>query len=304
MSIPELTGLLIDSKEQFTTRLTEVVSPFVMNTLDEIHAEASNNETWTRGHTYQFQKILKGVPKWNADIINLKTNEILACVPWFNDLIAASIVTQTKVLSSIRLSSDMPDVKLKIPDSTSFVSTMYSEIARILYYNPNVPTTEIERVIYEAIERTIRKLIPFQDILESYLATGAGVENDAKQDDSDSSSSSSSSSSSDEENDDNENLYMAANQHVDNMHQNLNIAVPEHGPQQSHQPQPYQHAQRPQSAFDSDDDDDDGPDPRAGALGAGHTFQQPQPHPPQPHPPQPQPPQLFSPDSAPTKLIL
>lgn len=306
MSIPELTGLLIDSKEQFTTRLTEVVSPFVINTIDEIHMEASKNESWTRGHMYQFQKILKGVPKWNSDIIDAKTNEILASVPWFNDLIAAAIVTQTKVLSSIRLSSDMPDVKLKIPDSTSFVSTMYSEIARILYYNPNVSTVELERVIYEAIERTIRKLIPFQDILESYLATGGDPAPAAEN--SSSSSDSSDSSSDDDDNDDNDdngNLYRSANQHVENLHQNLNIDVPAFDQShQSHQ-SPYPHAPQPQpqTAFDSDDehDENDEPDPRAGALGSGHTFQPPPP----PQPPQPPPPpQLFSPGTAPAKLVL
>jgi len=204
--IPELTSLLIDSKEQFITRITEVVLPFVIRTLDEIQCEAGKNVTWTRGQSYQFQKLLKNVPKWNQDIIMTKTNEIISYVPWFNDLIAAALVTQTKVLSSIRLSSDMPDVKLKIPSSQDFVGTLYTEIARHLYYNPNYSVNDLDKIIFDAVERAIRKMIPFKDILESYLSSPPdGDAENLNDNDSGSTSSSSDSSSSDDDDDDGDN---------------------------------------------------------------------------------------------------
>ena len=235
----DLTALLLDAKCQYLTRITEVVTPFVLQTLHGIHEQARENTTWLHGETYQFQKILKSIPQWNSSIIEMKTNEIVSQTPWFNDLIAAALVTQTKVLSSIRLSADMPDVRLKIPSSEDFVSTMYSEIARHLYYNPQYDVSLLEEIVYHAIERGMRRLIPFQDILNSYLSEPQHVGDDkraAPLELDDDTSSSSSSSSSESEDDPNEEMHIENPYQQQQQQQPMDLRTPDpFSPETQHQ---------------------------------------------------------------------
>lgn len=165
-----LTPLLLDAKKEYLTRLYEIVAPSISLFMQTMyHSDISRNRYLT------FQKNLSQIPFWNTYIIQEKTAAITRQFPFFENLMAACIVTYVKVLSSIRLSSDRPSIKLKLPTIDVFVHELYKQTAQTLYYDPFIMDCGIEKLhdtIYDSIERAIRRLIPFDDILSSYLAAG------------------------------------------------------------------------------------------------------------------------------------
>lgn len=165
-----LTALLIDAKKEYSARLYEIVLPPISNFMRNLYAADSSADRYLT-----FQKQLSTIPFWNTYIIQEKTNEITRKFPYFENLMAACIVSNVKVLSSIRLSSDRPSIKLKLPGVDVFVHELYKQTAQALYYYPTLMDCGIDKlndVVFESIERAIRRLIPFDDILESYLQGG------------------------------------------------------------------------------------------------------------------------------------
>lgn len=189
-----LTALLIDAKKEYSMRLHEIVAPPIGQYMQGLYRADTTAERYLL-----FQRGLSQIPFWNTYIIQDKTTEITRKFPYFENLMAACIVTQVKVLSSIRLSSDKPSIKLKLPTVDTFVHELYKQTAQTLYYCPTVMDCSIDKlneVIAESIERAIRRLIPFDDILASYLQGGNGVGGEMSGPTSPGSSSSSSSSES------------------------------------------------------------------------------------------------------------
>ena len=187
-----LTALLIDAKKEYSARLCEIVSPPLAHYMQCLYRA---DETVNR--YISFQRQLSQIPFWNTYIIQEKTSEITRKFPYFENLMAACIVSNVKVLSSIRLSSDRPNIKLKLPGVDVFVHELYKQTAQALYYYPTLMDCGIDKLnetIFESIERAIRRLIPFDDILSSYLQGGGGESNSVQQVEDSSSSESSSSS--------------------------------------------------------------------------------------------------------------
>ena len=188
-----LTALLIDAKKEYIMRLHEIVAPPIGQYMQGLYRADTTADRYLL-----FQRHLSQIPFWNTYIIQDKTTEITRKFPYFENLMAACIVTQVKVLSSIRLSSDKPSIKLKLPTVDTFVHELYKQTAQTLYYCPTVMDCSIDKlneVIAESIERAIRRLIPFDDILASYLQGGGDETSVSAPNLSDSSSSSSESSS-------------------------------------------------------------------------------------------------------------
>ena len=125
---------------------------------------------------YAFQMSLRGIPSWNQQIISDKASEITHRFSYVDDLVAACIVTQVKIMSSIRLSSDRPNIRLKLPTTPDFIHELYTQTARRVYENPFVmeEPVRLDEIIGQALERTVRKMIPFKDVLSAYLASGGG----------------------------------------------------------------------------------------------------------------------------------
>lgn len=191
----DITPLLLDAKKEYTQRLQEIVEPQISSTLIELYEKSGYDD-------YEFQMALRQIPYWNSTIVNTKTQYFMTQFPYFDNIVAAVIVTYVKVLSAIRL-GDKPNVKLQLPKTEDFVHELYKQVARIVYYAPETIRTHegIMIAVGDAIENSIRRLIPYDSILESYLAAPDPVPaQTAPQDDS--SSESESDSESDEDNDD------------------------------------------------------------------------------------------------------
>jgi len=194
-SMSDLTALLLDAKNEYRLQLEEIVTPSIVATFEDLWIK-SIQEGGNRDGVLLFQNHLREIPAWNAGIISTKTREITYMYPYLDDLIAACIIAQLKIMSSIKLSQDRPKVQLKLPNTDTFVHELYIQTAKKLYQDPTMMSTtrySVEAIlaplVSDAIERTIRKMIPFKDVLMAYLQNGGDtqVAQEALQNESDSS---------------------------------------------------------------------------------------------------------------------
>jgi hypothetical protein len=182
----DLTALLLDAKAEYRYQMEEIVTPSIVDTINGMWQQ-STIDGGSRDAILVFQQRLREIPGWNATIVVNKTREITYVYPYFEDLIAACIIAQLKIMSSIKLSQDKPTVQLKLPSTETFLHEVYIQTAKRVYEDPFMmqhktasPELVLAPVVSDAIERTIRKLIPFKDVLIAYLQ-GGGDQNVARE---------------------------------------------------------------------------------------------------------------------------
>eukprot|EP00854_Cymbomonas_tetramitiformis_P027700 gene27700-34190_t len=128
----------------------------------------------------QFQRNLKQIPKWNSDVIDEHTNEIVEECSFFNELITAVFISNVRILTSVKLSKNKKKVKIVIPPITKFVAKVYTNCAKNVYNDPYLFSInkyrditnnmiDVYNIISISIEDTIRDMLPIQNILETYL---------------------------------------------------------------------------------------------------------------------------------------
>lgn len=177
MADQSISALLLDAKREYMLRLLEICLTPVATTIHGMYERAMIEGGKTNG-LYMFQQTLRGIPAWNQHVVSDKANEITSKFPYVDDLIAACIVTQVKIMSSIRLSSDKPNIRLNLPTTVDFVHQLYIQVAKRVYEDPFImlggatPVLALEGIVSDALERTVRKMIPFQDVLQAYLQAG------------------------------------------------------------------------------------------------------------------------------------
>jgi hypothetical protein len=98
------------------------------------------------------------------------------------DIVTAIFVTNVKILASVRLKGSRDDIRVKIPTSDIFIHSIYIESAQQIFYDPflfhhknNFGKVQenkhhIKDIINYSIDETIRQMLPFDDILQKYLA--------------------------------------------------------------------------------------------------------------------------------------
>lgn len=174
-----LTPLLLDAKKEYTMRLCEVMSPFVIDFIDSTYRNAKK-EAGDRRALIEFQERLRQVPTWNSSIISQLTRDIETKYSYFSDLIAAVFVTYVKVLSSIKISSQRPNIKLKLPTNDAFVHQVYVFASKNFYENPYaVQESQQAKTshVLNAIETAVRTMLPLGDVLQAYLSSTVNEDN-------------------------------------------------------------------------------------------------------------------------------
>jgi hypothetical protein len=271
--------ILIDAKREYQVRLTDLMTPFLLQYINGTYA-CAKEEVGSRNALIEFQRLLHAVPQWNSGIIRERTEAIEKKYSFFSNLVAAVFVATIKVLSSIRISSQRPNIKLKLPANDAFVHKVYVCVARNFYENVTVmrdgDLAAKKRMICNGIETAVRDMLPLGEVLTAYLSTAVDdnqvnpVLSPVQSDDEDAVSSIDSSSSDDDDTeskivplDDSNNVDFptptSAPQFAPAPPAPPSFEVPEHQPyglapvQQTHQPFPsveYQmhphHAQPPQ----------------------------------------------------------
>ena len=177
---------IIESKNEWCARLTNTLTPCIIEGLRSIFTEAFDvcleNSEETK-YLMTFQNFLNNIPKWSAEIVENEKQRIItssAC-NYLEDLITCVHITQLKSLTSTRVGLKQKKINIDIPDLHKFIHKTYINVARKVYVNiylfeKNIKplqvqknNRELELLIKECILNTIRESIPIEHILQMYL---------------------------------------------------------------------------------------------------------------------------------------
>lgn len=177
-----MSDTLVAAKQEYTTQLCDILSPLLYKGFKSIWKNCKDNG---KASLKSFQEKLTSVPIWNQDIIDNEYNRIVkeTDCQWLDKLIEAVFLSNVKVLSTVRIGK-AKTINITVPETKRFIHQCYVEGARRLWQDPylvddrqeSLTYTEVKRnekrmalALADAIEKTISKLIPIQNILESYL---------------------------------------------------------------------------------------------------------------------------------------
>lgn len=172
---------VVEAKKLYTCQLIDLLTPVIYEGIKSIFDSSKDSEKVL----ITFQEKLCSIVRWNQDIIDKEYSRITSksSEDALAGLIDAVFVSNVKVLSSIRLSKT-DKINIKVPEARKFVHRAYIETARQVYQDPflfddrenRLEISEMQRNIRRAknligisIEKTVRDLIPLQDIIGSYL---------------------------------------------------------------------------------------------------------------------------------------
>lgn len=172
---------VVEAKKLYTIQLIDTLTPVIYEGIKSIFDSSKDSEKVL----ITFQEKLCSIVRWNQDIIDKEYSRIVAksSEEGLSSLIDAVFISNVKVLSSIRISKT-DKIDIKVPEARKFIHKAYVETARQVYQDPylfddrenRLEISEIQRNVRRAknligisIEKTIRDLIPLQDIIGSYL---------------------------------------------------------------------------------------------------------------------------------------
>lgn len=177
---------LYESRNEFTARLVNLLTPHIIDGLRSIFDEAwklcSTNEEDSK-YLMTFQNFLSRVPKWNPTIIDQECERIKerSSCGYIGDLIACVHVVQLKSLTCMRVGMKNKKVNVDVPKENDFIHRVYINAARKLYsnvylYERNVHSLQMQRnrrdievIVQECIMNAMRDTIPIEKLLKSYM---------------------------------------------------------------------------------------------------------------------------------------
>ena len=177
---------IIESKNEWCARLTNTLTPCIIEGLRSVFTEAYNvckeNDEESK-YLMTFQNFLNNIPKWSSEIVENEKQRIItssAC-NYLEDLLSCVHITQLKSLTSSRVGLKQKKINIDIPDLCKFIHKTYINVARKVYVNiylfeKNIKplqiqknNRELELIVKECILNTIRESIPIEHILQMYL---------------------------------------------------------------------------------------------------------------------------------------
>jgi hypothetical protein len=173
--------VLVEARKEYMSQLCNIMAPSMIEVFQALFEEAVK-ESKNRKPLQQFQKYLKEVQAWNENLARKHADTITSRCSWFNDLLAAVFVAQTKILSAVRLKSENKRIQLRVPSAETFIQACYVACAKSLYIDPYIFTEEVSEYdrdcrlttrFSEQIEATVRELIPIQEILKTYMSSAS-----------------------------------------------------------------------------------------------------------------------------------
>jgi hypothetical protein len=178
-------NFLIETKHEYTTHLVNSMYHHVFDGIQNIYEESKKNAK-NNDELKIFQILLSGVPKWNPALIETEYQRIIRVNnlgKTIEDLLKAVIKSNIVVLTNTNMTySEQLLKELNIQDDfKNFVHLVYIECARSFYNTPFLFShrdsaidikrnqTEILKIIQECIKNAVRKMIPLQITIKTYL---------------------------------------------------------------------------------------------------------------------------------------
>lgn len=174
----------VEAKRQYLSVLSQVMAPIMAETFTNMYKEAVTRSNRHRDQVAKcFTVLLEEIENWNNSIIQQHSDEYEQKCHYFSDLLAAVFVCYVKILSSVRITKDPKKLQIKLPTNGDFIHQSLMMASREFMKHPNifreerqiVRDAEIQRICHESIEKTLNKLIPYQQILRTYVADTANL---------------------------------------------------------------------------------------------------------------------------------
>tara|TARA_B100001059_G_scaffold236739_1_gene289583 strand:+ start:7312 stop:8607 length:1296 start_codon:yes stop_codon:yes gene_type:complete len=179
-------NVLSEAKNEYSSRLLNILTPLIIQGVKSIFNEAvelCENNDEDEKYLMTFQNFLSRVPNWNSNIINEEKNRIItkSNCSYLEDLLTCVHITQVKILTSIRVSSQQKKIDIDIPKLGDFIHSAYINFARKLYKNIYLFEKDIMPLDYqknmreceilcrESILEVIRESMPIEHILRAYM---------------------------------------------------------------------------------------------------------------------------------------
>jgi len=172
-------SVLVAARDEYIDQLKCIIVPLLIQGFNSIYQDALKLSEGKRV-IWKFQELLKQIPQWNQTILQEESKRIKKKCPYIMDIVTAIFVTNVKILASVRLKGSRDDIRVKIPTSDIFIHSIYIESAQQIFYDPflfyhkNNKVQEnkfhVKNIIENSIDETIRQMLPFDDILQKYLA--------------------------------------------------------------------------------------------------------------------------------------
>ena len=174
-------SVLVAARDEYIEQLKCIICPLIIQGVNSIYQDALKVSQGKRV-LMTFQQFLKDILTWNQTILQEESKRIKRKCPYIMDIVTAIFVSNVKILASIRLKGNNDNIKVKIPSCELFIHSVYIEAAQQIFYDPmlfyhqNGNFNEIQKnkkyvkeIINDAVEESIRKMMPFDHILEEYL---------------------------------------------------------------------------------------------------------------------------------------
>lgn len=175
---------LVETKNEYTIQLINLLTPHFYEGFDSIYDEAKNiiRKGEEKKLLKTFQQFIKRIPSWNQHLIDTETNRIrTSCkCDFLENLLKAVIKANIILLSNSKKNMNIQKKYIDIP-MNKFIHKCYIECARQFYSSPYLFYHEIKSIdkkrnqrdsydlIKSSIKEAIRKILPVQDILNTYL---------------------------------------------------------------------------------------------------------------------------------------
>ena len=133
-------NFLVETKNEYTTHLTNILTPLIFEGIQSIYKEAMEIAE-TNDILKIFQSFLKRIPKWNQIIIEKESNRIINSshsFGWLNDLIKATLKSNILILmyNPLNKNQKIDSKYYKDIKTTDFIHRIYIECAREIWNNP------------------------------------------------------------------------------------------------------------------------------------------------------------------------
>ena len=176
-------SVLVSARDEYIQQLKCIMIPLLIQGYNSIYQDALQI-TNGKKIIYKFQELLKEIPNWNQTILQEESKRIKKKCNYIMDIVTAIFVTNVKILASVRLKGSKDDIRVKIPTSDIFIHGIYIEAAQHIFYDPFLfyhkngnrygdiqkNKQHVRDIICNSIDETIRRMLPFDDILQKYLA--------------------------------------------------------------------------------------------------------------------------------------
>ena len=194
--------LLVEAKNMLTKQLVNTLAPHIFEGFNSLYQEAVEFKEGNRNPDFReytelqiFQDYLRKIPKWNQDLIDKETDRIVTKSRMkesvLEQIIQGVFSCHAQILSVIRLRNKSQGLKkLKVPTVRVFIHKCYMECSREIYKNvylfdeEEVTTIEKQKnnrdvinIIKEGIIESVEKLLPYEDIMKTYLGNPENTEN-------------------------------------------------------------------------------------------------------------------------------